>query len=101
MNNTITIHAAANVTYGAITENTRVKVEYKHTGPMTLKNGRKKKHSIGYYFIDRIAIPTTVNGKPDWWYITNEGDSYRINKCSKAWNKIHTQLSEEQQPIKP
>jgi hypothetical protein len=86
---------AANITYGVMTYNTPVKVEYKHTGhryilksrskterytsSISIANdwkakGRKVLVKSGYYFIDRIAIPNIQNtGKRDWWYITNEG----------------------------
>ena len=104
---------AANITYSGRTFNTKLIVEYKHTGKQFFKNTRKGKHylsgeesakkekgkifvSDGYYFIDRLAIPTiNANGENDIWYINNFGDAYSVNKVSKFGKKIHQQLSEE------
>jgi len=99
---TITVFGAANVTYSGFTETRKVKIEYKHSGPIKYREHgkRKYKHSQGYYYIDRIAIPSiTANGKRDWWYITNDGDSYVVNKVSKYLKRIHEQMSKEQ-PLK-
>jgi len=100
---------AANVTYGSITQNAPTLFEYKHTGKIFYKNknhstaneeiankwveqGKKVKVSQGYYYIDRIAIPDENCG---WWYVTNEGDFYRLNKVSKYARRIHAELSQE------
>lgn len=110
-----TIITAANITYGGITQNTPVKVEYKHTGKIYfygktgrytqsaeiaaewIAKGRRVKERPGYYFISRIAIPTTLsNGRKDWWYITNDGDNYQLNKASKFFRRIHSELSKDQ-----
>jgi hypothetical protein len=115
----LTILTAANITYGVMTYNTPVKVEYKHTGnryilksrskterytsSLEIANdwkakGRKVLVKSGYYFIDRIAIPNIQStGKRDWWYITNEGDDYQVNKASKYWRRKHQELSQEQE----
>lgn len=91
---------AANITYSGNTFNTILFLEYKHTGEFSYKQGRKKIHTIGYYFIDRIAIPTiNAKGLKDIWYINNSGDNYSINKVSKYAKKIHNILSKEQPPI--
>ena len=110
----VTIKVAANITYNGFTYNTPLIVEYKHTGKQYFyKKGRKQyftdsveiaqeniakgikvTEKPGYYFIDRMAIPTTnASMQPDKWYITNEGDNYTVNKTSKYWKKIHQQLS--------
>ena len=107
---------AANISYGGLTYNTPLIVEYKHTGTQFIVNGnkgrrilsdresalkylkKKKKvfYSDGYYFISRLAIPTiNAKGEKDIWYINNEGDNYMLNKVSKYAKKIHSQLSEE------
>jgi hypothetical protein len=113
----ITITTAANITYSGLTYNTPVKVKYKHTGLRYVLNskargekytsnpeianewkskGRKVLVKSGYYFIDRIAKPSIRdNGQPDWWYITNEGDYYIINRASKYWRRKHAELSQE------
>lgn len=110
---------AANITYSGFTYNTKLIVEYQHTGGFYFKNGKQGKcilsgeesahkniakgikvyYSNGYYFIKRLAIPT-INAKSekDIWYINNSGDSYSINKVSKYGKKIHTQLSTESKP---
>jgi len=112
----ITIKVAANITYSGFTYNTPLIVEYEHTGKQwfykpkrskcehctqsleiaqdRIKEGLKVTEKPGYYFIKRMAIPTTnAKGQPDIWYIDNSGDSYTINKVSKYWRKIHQQLS--------
>jgi len=106
----INIIVAANVSYSGMTTNTKLLIQYKHTGKIySTKNkttydvsiaenwknkGNKVKESEGYYFIDRLAIPAiTANGKNDYWYINNDGDGYSINKVSKYGKKIHTMLS--------
>lgn len=107
---------AANISYGGLTYNTPLIVEYKHTGKQFIHNGSKGRHilldrdtaleylkkkkkvfySDGYYFINRLAIPTiNAKGEKDIWYINNEGDNYMLNKVSKYAKKIHAQLSEE------
>jgi hypothetical protein len=105
---------AANITYDNLTYNTKVFVEYKHSGKQYFKSenhyteskeiaeewaskGIKVITKEGYWYIDRIAIPIIgLNGKKDKWYINNQGDYYRINKCSKFWNKMHQKLSNNQ-----
>ena len=115
----LTIKVAANITYNGFTYNTPLIVEYKHTGKQYFyKKGRKQyftdnieivqenkakgikvTEKPGYYFIKRMAIPTTnAKMQPDIWYINNPGDSYSINKASKYWMKIHHQLSNNQLP---
>lgn len=110
---------AANVTYNSFTYNTKMLIEYEHTGTQyycktnkgttilsgidsaieKVKKGKKVSYSAGYYFIKRMAIQTIASElKIHWWYI-NEPDYIKINKSSKYWNKIHKQLSEE--VIKP
>lgn len=110
----IKIQVAANITYSGFTYNTRLFVEYQHTGEMYFKNknhytsdkeiaedwkikGKKVITKPGYYFIKRMAIPTiNAKGENDIWYINNPGDDYTINKASKYWKKIHNQLSTNQ-----
>jgi len=110
---------AANITYDGFTYNTRLLMEYKHTGGYYFMNTPKGKHilsgedssndkmrkgkkvfySNGYYFIDRMAIPTiNAKGENDFWYINNPGDSYSINKVSKFAKKKHAELSAESHP---
>lgn len=110
-----TIITAANITYGGITQNTPVKVEYKHTGKIYSygktgrhtesaeiaaewkAKGRRVKERAGYYYIYRMAIPNlTSNGARDWWYITNDGDEYQLNKVSKFFRRVHSELSMDQ-----
>jgi len=116
---TIKFWTAANITYSGNTFNTRLLVEYKHTGPQffTGKNkytenkeiaerwkaeGKKVKERAGYWHIDRMAIPTiNAKGEKDIWYISNYGDFHRINKVSKYGKKIHTLLSNNINPFKP
>lgn len=111
MQQEITIQIAANITYSGNTYNTLLFVEYKHTGKQYFKGknhftnneeiaqsweekGKKVTTKTGHYFINRIAIPTiNAKGENDKWYITNEGDTYSINKVSKYGRKIHAQLS--------
>ena len=101
MTKTITI--AANVTYGTITQNSRLTLEYSHTGKYYFKKTPKGIHifsdeesakksknvfvSEGHYFINRLRLGE--------WYINNDGDTYHINKVSKYGRKIHEQLSSE------
>ena len=115
----ITHTFAANITYSGNTFNTKLIVEYKHTGGYYFIMGEKGKHilsgedsankkiregkkvyySNGYYFIKRLAIPTiNAKGENDIWYINNEGDFFKVNKVSKFGKKIHNQLSTESQP---
>jgi len=107
---------AVNLTYSGFTYNTKAYFEYEHTGEYYIIKGNKndiicdtidkvknnmKKHlklfkSDGYYYIKRIAIPTTLaDGSKSKWYINNGGDYYRINKVSKYGKKIHNELSEQ------
>jgi len=116
----VTIKIAANITYSGFTYNTPLILEYKHTGKLYFyKKGRKRcftdnmeiaqenkakgikvTEKPGYYFINRMAIPTTnANMQPDIWYINNTEDSYSINKVSKYGKKIHAQLSNNINPI--
>lgn len=115
---------AGNVTYSENTFNTRILVEYKHTGKQffykekvgrklvekytdseeiaaeKIQKGIKVTVKEGHYFIDRIAIPTiNAKGQSDIWYINNSGDYYRINKVSKFWQKKHKELSANQLPL--
>jgi cytochrome c oxidase assembly protein Cox11 len=99
------LYTVGNITYSGFTYNTRLKVEYKHTGiQYHIKNkytcdkdiadswiakGKKVKVKQGNYFIYRIAIPN----QNSWWYISNSGDSYTLNKASKYFKKIHSELS--------
>jgi len=115
----IKITVAANVTYSGNTFNTPLLVEYKHTGPQwfykkgktqvytssieianeMIAKGKKVTEKPGYYFIERMAIPTiNANGENDIWYITN-GDAYQINKASKYFKKVHFQLSNNINPF--
>lgn len=120
---TIKFWTAGNVTYSGFTYNSKIWVEYKHTGKQFFykeKQGRKitecftdseeianekRQKGIevtskeGYYYIDRLAIPSVgADGKNHIWYINNCGDEYRINKVSKFWDKKHKQLSQHQKP---
>ena len=113
----ITVTYVANITYSGSTFNTPLIVEYKHTGKQWFYRKPNQKHETfteneqisiekinhglivtekkGYYYIDRIAIPTVNSkGEKDIWYISNHGDSYTINKVSKYGHKIHKQLSQ-------
>ena len=110
---------AANITYDGFTYNTKLLIEYEHTGGyyfMKTKNGKhilsgeesannkmvvgkKVYYSNGYYFIKRLAIPTiNAKGEHCYWYINNAGDSYSINKISKYGKKVHAILSAESKP---
>ena len=112
----LSIIIAANITYSGFTYNTKLLVEYKHTGKEwvyrkkhsknetitsneeiaadRIKKGFIVKELPPYYFISRLAIPSiTASGKQDWWYINNLGDQYRINKVSKYGKKVHSILS--------
>lgn len=107
----VILKVAGNVTYNGFTYNSRLQVEYKHTGFMYFKSKKKvhfttnkeiaenwKKNGVkvivesGYYYIERVAL---LNYDGSVWYINNPGDSYIINKCSKFWNKIHKELSNQ------
>lgn len=111
MTKEIKMWVAANITYSGSTYNSKVLVEYEHTGEMYFKKanhytqdkdiaeewkakGKKVITKPGYYFIKRLAIPTIMaNGQKGIWYINNSGDNYTINKVSKYWKKMHDQLS--------
>lgn len=41
----------------------------------------------------------TSIGQKHYWYINNDGDSYKVNKTSKYFKKIHSILSTTQKPI--
>lgn len=115
--NEIQVCIAANITYSGDTFNTRLFVEYKHTGPQFYKTkthftadksiaeewkakGKKVKERAGHWYIDRMAIPTiNAKGEKDIWYINNPQDQYRINKVSKYGKKIHAQLSNNINPF--
>ena len=101
----------ANITYGGLTYNTLLIVEYEHTGieyyyckgksnwitndEQKARQQKKVKKTEGYYFIKRLAIPTiNAKGNKDIWYINNCGDTYKINKVSKYGKKIHDRLTE-------
>lgn len=115
----ITKTFAANITYCGFTYNTRLIVEYKHTGEYyfckTSKSkhilsgkesaddkrskGKKVYHSKGYYYMGRLAIPNMgADGKDSIWYINNSGDYCKINKISKYAKKVHAELSQEEIP---
>lgn len=119
---TIKLTIAANITYSGNTFNTKLNVEYKHTGKIWYckkkgkdyytstdspnividwnSKGYKVFETKGYYFMDRLSIPTiNANGKSDVWYINNCGDDYRINKVSKYGRKIHAELSKIEKPF--
>jgi len=118
---TIKITVAANITYSGLTYNTPLIIEYQHTGKYfeyrkkrskyntitenpiyaeeAKKEGLKVSELPGYYFIKRIAVPTiNAKGEKDIWYINNPGDNYSINKVSKYAQKIHKELSKQQEP---
>ena len=107
------ITTTGNITYSGLTYDTQLIIEYKHTGKeYRYKEKRTEKctnsESIadekrskginvtekeGYYYIDRIAIPTVnAAGNNDIWYITNEGDNYKINSISESEKEIHKQI---------
>lgn len=105
---------AANVTYGGITYNTPLKIQFKHTGTQYytgkrkltsskqiaqrwIEQGKKVKLSEGHYFIDRLAVPTWEL-KKDWWYINNDGDLYTVNRLSKYGQKIYAEITKEPTP---
>jgi hypothetical protein len=122
MSNIVTLKFMANVTYNSFTYNTLLICEYKHSGVVykhTKKGttthttdidiankwkdeGKKVIEGHGYYYVDRIAIPTTnAKGEKDIWYINNEDDEYRVNKVSKYGRKIHQELTSiDRKPIK-
>lgn len=106
----------ASLTYSGQTFNTILNVEYQHTGKQwfykkkgqrnetftenpdiaseKIEQGLKVREQDGYYFISRISIPTiNTKGENDFWYITNDGDSYKINRVSKYGRKVHNLLS--------
>lgn len=112
----VKVTVAANITYNGTTFNTKLHIEYEHTGKIwyTKKKGNKYYtctesptiakswqergfkviETPGYYFMKRLAIPTVnANCKPDIWYINNPGDYYSINKVSKYAQKIHEKLT--------
>ncbi|MFN5250918.1 MAG: hypothetical protein ACK5DE_07700 [Bacteroidota bacterium] len=116
---------AANITYSGLTFNTKLLIEYKHTGVQYYwhkgrgankrecytenegiahyrkANGQTVHERPGYWYIDRIAIPTiNAKGDNDLWYINNCGDHYTINKVSKYGKKIHELLSNNINPFK-
>jgi hypothetical protein len=108
-----TVIIAANVSYGGIDFNTRLLVEYEHTGKQWYKKpthytssesiaaewrakGIKVKERPGYYFMKRLAIP---NDNCGWWYINNPGSTYSVNKISKYGRRIHAELSQDQPPL--
>ena len=105
-----------------MTFNTPLHMEYNHTGVIyeTIKKGEQHRTQTsspeiaadykakgykveqlpGYYYIDRMAIPTVnAKGQPDVWYINNAGDTYSINKVSKYGRKIHQLLSNNKNPF--
>lgn len=113
---------AANVTYSNSTFNTRILVEYAHTGTQYFYKRKGQRHESytenkeiadnqaaqgikvraedGHFYIKRIAIPTiNAKGEKDIWYINNPGDYYRINKVSKYGKKIHALLSQNINPF--
>lgn len=116
-----TVIIAANVTYSNVTFNTRLTVEYKHSGEQywiikrggiqhilsgedsareKVREGKKVYYSPGYYFAARYAIPTIMaNGQPGTWYINNEDDYYRINRISKYAKKLNEELSRRPEQI--
>lgn len=117
----IKVTIAANITYSGFTYNTRLHIEYEHTGKMFYckkkrdkyysctesmkiaqewtESGYKVYETPGYYFMKRLAIPTiNAKGEKDIWYINNSGDNYRINKVSKYAKKLHEKLSFHQLP---
>ena len=115
--NILKVSFAANISYSGVTFNTPLIVEYRHTGTQYFKKphhytenpeiaqewkrkGKKVTEKPGYYFMDRIAIPTTkTDGSKDIWYINNPGDTYKVNKVSKYGQKVHEQLSKHQTQI--
>ena len=55
---------------------------------------------LTYNIVYRLAIPTINDkGQKHYWYINNDGDSYKVNKTSKYFKKIHSILSTPQKPI--
>jgi hypothetical protein len=123
MSNIVTLKFMANITYGGAKFNTLLICEYKHSGATykCIKKGYTEKFTTdieianewrakgkkvieghGYYYVDRIAIPTTnAKGEKDIWYINNEDDEYKVNKVSKYGRKIHQELTSiDRKPIK-
>ena len=118
--NTFKICIAANITYSGITFNTKLHLEYEHTGKQFFykkgktecytesqeiadekkKMGIKVRESEGYYFIKRMAIPTiNSKGENDIWYVNNFGDCCQVNKVSKYGKKVHELLSKNINPF--
>lgn len=113
----IKVTVAANITYSNMTYNTKLSLEYEHTGAQYYKSethytenreiaerwkdeGEIVKELPGYYFIKRMAIQTlNAKGETDFWYINNPGDQYTINKVSKYAKKIHSLLSSNINPF--
>ena len=101
----------ADITYSGLRRITPLICEYKHTGTIyeTGKSrytssaeiaqrwkdeGKKVREKQGYYYIDRMAIPSiNASGKPDKWYINNSGDMYEVHRVSKYGRRIHKELS--------
>ena len=113
---------AANINYNGVDFNTKLHIEYRHTGKHYLKRKSKRSHVLtqtfddeiaqswkekgfyvdeneGFYVMERLAIPTiNAKGENDIWYINNCGDNYRVNKLSKYAQKIHEQMCKYQKP---
>ncbi len=110
----------ANITYGGITFDTDLCIEYIHTGKEyhykkgkrqfftnsekiaeeNKEKGIKVKETPGYYSIYRLSIPTVnADGKKDIWYINNYGENYKINSIHGDGKRIHDILSRQQEPI--
>lgn len=117
---TIHLKFQANITYGGATFDTDLNIEYQHTGKeyhykkgkreffthsesIAEKNktkGIKVKETPGYYFINRLSIPTVnAEGKIDTWYINNEGDTYKVNSVCEEGKRMHEILSRQQDEI--
>jgi len=121
----IQLTTVANITYSGQTFNTKLIITYKHTGKQWYWHkgrGSNRRECItenegiahyrkasgmnvyerqGYWYMDRIAIPTiNAKGEKDIWYINNSGDNYCINKVSKYGKKIHQLLSNNINPYK-
>ncbi len=114
--NTVKFTTVANISYDGFTYNSKINLEYSHTGEMYFKNSKKPIYTTdieiakgwkcgykvkpGYFFIKRISIPTiNAKGENDVWYIDNDGDTYSINKVSKYGKKIHSLLSQNINPF--
>lgn len=112
----IQITMVADIEYSGIRQITPLICQYEHTGTLYetgkskytssaeiahrwKEEGRRVKEKPGYYFIKRMAIPTTnAKGEPDIWYITNPGDSYQVHRISKYGRRVHKELSQQQKP---